>query len=303
MKKFAFVVAVSLAAAAPLWSQQAKSQKEFEALKAIEAAMDPDSRIAAVHSLLTTFKNTEFKEWANSMAMNAYGEKNDFENMLLYGEETLAINPENAEVLSVLAYAIPTRTREFDLDKGAKLSKAEDFARRALRLIPTMEKRNPNASDEDWLALKKDLMAQSHDALGLIAFMRSDYTAAEQSFQQSLQVANTQSGLTYYHYANTMQSSGQTDKALEIVEKSIAAGGVKVGAKDLAKELKAKIIKARAREMFQPKPAPRPEPSPAPAASSTPAAETPESEDDAEEQDEGAGGEEDLEDGSIVDPA
>ena len=291
MKKTVLLTLLSLGVAASLWGQRAKSQKEYEALKAIETAYDPDSQIAAVHSLLTTFKNTEFKEWANFMAMNAFSKKNDFENMLLYGEQTLAINPDNAEVLTALAYAIPSRTKQFDLDKDEKLSKAEDFARRALRVIPTAEKPNSEVPDEDWLTVKKDLMSQSHDALGLVAFMREDFAAAQQSFEQSLQVASKPSALTFYHYANTLKQSGQTDKALEIADKSIAAGGVPVGTRDLAKVLKAEIIKARAREMFKPKS--KPAPAPAPAAAPAPAEEAPAAAD--AEEDEGEEDEEDDE--------
>ena len=301
MKKTVLLTMLSLGVTASLWGQQAKSQKEMEALMAIQNAVDPDAQISAVHSLLTTFKNTAFKEWANFMAMNAFSKKNDFENMLLYGEQTLAINPDNADVLTALAYAIPSRTKPFDLDKDEKLSKAEDFARRALRLIPTAEKPNPEVSDEDWLTVKKDLMSQSHDALGLVAFMREDFAAAQQSFEQSLQVASRQSALTFYHYANTLKRSGQTDKALEMAEKSIAAGGVLVGTGDLAKVLKAEIIKARAREMFKPKP--KPAPAPAPAAAPAPAEEAPAAAD--AEEDEGAEDEEDddEEDEEDADPA
>ena len=299
MRNTLLAVLLSLGVAVSLWGQKAKSQKEYAALKAIETAYDPDSQIAAVHSLLTTFKNTEFKEWANLMAMNAYSQKNDFENMLLYGEQTLAINPDNADVLTRLAYAIPTRTKQFDLDKEAKLSKAEDFARRALRLIPTTEKPNSDIPDEKWLTVKKDLMSQSHDALGLVAFMREDFAAAQQSFEQSIQVASKPSALTFYHYANTLKEGGQTDKALELADKSIAAGGVPVGTSDLAKVLKAEIIKARAREMFKPKP--KPKPALAPAASPAPAEETPEDSDDEEDEDDAD--EEDEEDEEDEDDA
>ena len=284
MRNTLLAVLLSLGVAVSLWGQKAKSQKEYDALKAIEGAYDPDSQISAVHALLTTFKNTEFKEWANFMAMNAYSKKNDFENMLLYGEQTLAINPENAEVLTALAYAIPTRTKQFDLDKEAKLSKAEDFARRALRLIPTAEKPNPEVPDEQWLTVKKNLMSQAHDSLGLVAFMRRDFVAAEQAFQQSLQVASEQSALTFYHYANALKHSGQTDKALENAEKSIAAGGVPTGTRDLAKVLKAEIIKARAREMFKIKSKPKSAPAAAPAVNAAPVAEEAEDKEDDEEE-------------------
>ncbi len=305
MRNTLLAVLLSLGVAVSLWGQKAKSQKEYDALKAIEAAYDPESQITAVHTLLTTFKNTEFKEWANFMAMNAYSKMNDFENMLLYGEQTLAINPEHAEVLTALAYAIPTRTKQFDLDKEAKLSKAEDFARRALRLIPTTEKPNPEVPDEQWLTVKKNLMSQAHDSLGLVAFMRGDFAAAEQAFQQSLEVATDQNAMTFYHYANTLKHAGQTDKALEIAEKSIAAGGVKTGNRDLAKVLKAEIMKARAREMFQIKSKPKSGPVVAPTVNAAPVAEEAEEvEEDGEdeEDDEEAGEDDEVDEEEEADP-
>ena len=56
--------------------------------------------------------------------------------MLLYGENTLELNPDNIDTLVSLSYAIPARTGEFDLDKDEKLAKAEDYAKRALLAIP-----------------------------------------------------------------------------------------------------------------------------------------------------------------------
>lgn len=295
MRNTVLAVLLSLGVVGSLWGQKAKSKPEFDALMAVQNAIDPDSQISAVHTLLTTFKNTEFKEWANFVAMNAYSQKNDFENMVVFGEQTLAINPDNPEVLTALAYAIPTRTKEFDLDKDEKLTKAEDFARRALRLIPTLEKKNPDIPDEEWLVVKQELMSQSHDALGLIAFMRKDFTAAQEAYEQSLQVASQPNALTHYHYANSLRYGGQIDKALEMAEKSIAAGGVPVGTRDLAKVLKADIIKARAREMFksslEPASTAAPTANPAPVAEE---AEEDEAEDETEEEADEEGEEEEA---------
>lgn len=242
------VVAASAAAQQP----QPKSQEELDALLAIQNAQGPDERIEAVHNLLTNFKNTEFKEWANFMAMLSYQQKNDFENMLLYGEKTLELNPDNADVMVQLAYAIPARTGEFDLDKEEKLAKAEGYAKKALRLIPTMPKKTPDMPDDEWLMIKKDLMSQVHDSLGLIALKRDDYDAAEDSFRKSLEVASQQGASTFYHLASTLRQKGELDEALGMADKAIAAGGVQAGGRDLAKVLKAEIAKAKAKEMTNP---------------------------------------------------
>ena len=249
-------VAMMLALCAPLFAQVAdprpKSQKEAEALMAIQDATDPDVRIEAIHSLLTGFKNTEFKEYANFMMMLSYQQKNDFEMMLLYGESTLAINPTNLDTLLSLGYAIPARTGEFDLDKEEKLAKAEDFAKRALLAIPTLENTNEDITPEAWLVAKKNYMSQAHDSLGLIAMQRKDYAAAEGSFRQSLQVAGEQGATTFYHLARTLRELDKNDEAMEMIDKAIAAGGVMTGSgQDLAKVVKAQLIKAKVAAMMK----------------------------------------------------
>ena len=277
MTKTILRVAMVLALCTPLFAQVAKprpkSQKEAEVLMAIQDATDPDVRIEAIHSLLTGFKNTEFKEYANLMMMISYQQKNDFEMMLLYGESTLEINPTNIDTLLSLGYAIPTRTGEFDLDKEEKLAKAEDFAKRALLAIPTLENTNEDVTPEAWLVAKKNYMSQAHDSLGLVAMQRKDYATAEGSFRQSLQVASEQGATTFYHLARTLRELDKNDEAMEMIDKAIAAGGVMTGSgQDLAKVVKAQLIKAKAAAMMKKS---KPAAAPAPAAASAPAAEAP----------------------------
>ena len=284
MTKTILRVAMVLALCTPLFAQQAnpnskpKSQAEVDVLMAIQDAKDPDVRIEAIHNLLTTFKNTEFQEFASFMMMLSYQQKNDFEMMLLYGQKTLEINPNNIDTLLSLGYAIPARTGEFDLDKEEKLAKAEDFAKRALIAIPTLENTNADVTPEAWLVAKKNYMSQAHDSLGLVAMRRKDFSAAETSLRKSLEVAAEQGASTFYHLGTTLKEQGRLDEALEMADKSTAAGGVMTGGdQDLAKVLKAQIIKAKAAAMMKKSkpaaPAPAAE-APAPAAEApTPAAE------------------------------
>ena len=262
MTKKILGAAIVLALCMPILAQQpqAKSQEELDALFEIESATDPDARIGAIHTLLTNFKDTEFKEFANFMMMLAYQQKNDYEMMLLYGENTLELNPDNIDTLVSLSYAIPARTGEFDLDKDEKLAKAEDYAKRALLAIPTLENPNPDVSADEWLMAKKDIMSQVHDSLGLVALKRKDYEAAEKSLRQSLQVATKQEAATFYHLADALKQQGKNDEALAMADQSIAAGGVMSGSgQDLAKVLKAQLIKAKAAAMMNKlKPAAKP---------------------------------------------
>ena len=77
--------------AAPVLGQQApqaKSPEEAEALQALFAARDPDTRIEVAKKILKKFKNTEFKDAVLYHATVSYEEKNDIVNMQIYGERT-----------------------------------------------------------------------------------------------------------------------------------------------------------------------------------------------------------------------
>jgi tetratricopeptide (TPR) repeat protein len=233
-----------------------KSQKEVEALMAIQNAADPDARIQAAEELLVKFKDTEFKEFALQMQMLSHQQKNDYENMLIAGERTLEVNPDNVVVLVALAQAIPQRTREHDLDKEEKLTKANDFATRAQKIIPGLEKFNPSIPDEDWMKYKKSAMSQTHEAIGMVAFVRKDYPKAEAAFKSAAEVSPEPEATVFYRLGMVYSSQNKLDDAIAAMDKAIAAGGVKVGDRDLAVDQKAQIQKAK-QAAGEAKPAPQ----------------------------------------------
>lgn len=242
MKRFLPLLFITIAFAALSFGQQAKSDEEFAAAMAVQNATDANARIAAAQSLLTEFSDTEFKEFANLMLMASYQELDDLENMMIYAEETLRVNPANVGVLLELAYAIPSRTRQFDLDKEEKLSTAEGYATKALALVPNMTKPNPEIPDEEWLSIKKDYMSRGNESLGVIESKRENFDGAAALLQKAIDLAPDAMPMTHYHHADALLSAGKKVEALAAINQSITLGGIPLGGgKDAAKELKAKI--------------------------------------------------------------
>lgn len=232
-------LAAALAVSALAQNQpQPKSQAEVDAIMAVQNSQDPNVRIAAAQKLLKDFKDTEFKEFANYMMMLSYQQLNDFENMLIFGERTLEHNPDNVGVLIQLSSAIPLRTREFDLDKEEKLSKADDFAKRAMTLIPNMQKNDPNMTDDQWLLVKKDFMSQANEALGITALKRENTDEAVDYLMKAINLAGQQSGQTFYFLADAYQKQGKKTEAMNAAEKAAAAGDFSA---ELISQLKQKI--------------------------------------------------------------
>jgi tetratricopeptide (TPR) repeat protein len=234
-----------------------KSQKELEAILAIQNAPDADARIKAAEELITKFKDTEFKEFALQMQTLSHQQKNDFDNMLITGERTLEVNPDNVVVLIALAQAIPQRTREHDLDKEEKLGKADAFANKALKLVPNLEKFNPQISDEDWTNYKKSAMSQAHEAIGMSAFVRKNYSKSEEAFKAAAEVSPQPEATIFYRLGMVYQAQNKYDEAIAALDKAIAAGGVQIGGRDLAAEQKKAVEKAKAAAGGADKPAPQ----------------------------------------------
>ncbi|MDE0108718.1 MAG: hypothetical protein OXJ37_10600 [Bryobacterales bacterium] len=244
MKRFLTLALAACLCAAGLLAQQPqfKSQEEFDAFVAVQNATTVQDRATAGVAFLGTFPESEAAGLAAYMTMLSYQQLNDFDNMLLYGDMVLEHDPApgvTAGTLISLAGAIPTRTREFDLDKEEKLAKAEDYAKRAMGLIPTLVKMDPNMSDDEWLAARKEFMSQCHEALGSVALKREDFAASEASFRQALELSAEPLPFTLYNLATALSKQGKNEEAAAEAQRCSEIGGFRDGAgNDLCAELR-----------------------------------------------------------------
>src|SRR5579859_7553676 len=101
-----------------------KSKGELEALQAVFGAQDPDARIKAADALLTKYADTEFKGLALYLEAVSYQQKNDFEKMIVFAEQSVQADPKQYAAMLMLAKGIAQRAREFDLDREEKLTRA-----------------------------------------------------------------------------------------------------------------------------------------------------------------------------------
>src|SRR5438552_3077065 len=90
---------------------QPKSQKEVDALQAIQKATTPDEQIKAIENVLTTFADTEYKLMLLQTAMQIAEQKNDLALTTTYAERLLEADPKNVYAEVTLASDIATHTR------------------------------------------------------------------------------------------------------------------------------------------------------------------------------------------------
>lgn len=251
-----------------------KSQKEVEALMAIQNAPDPDARIAAIENLLTNFADTDFKPMVLQMAAASAQQKNDFEKMVVYSERTLEADPNNYAAMLMLANGYALRTREFDLDKEEKLTKAENYAHKALEILKTAEKPNPNITDEQWTNAKKDLEAQAHESLANAAVVRKKYDVAISEFKLATENTPSPDPAALVREASAYLDWGKPDAAIPILEKVQAMPDAHPQVKQAASQLKVKAVGMK-NGGAKPAAAPATPAAPGTAAPATPPAPTP----------------------------
>lgn len=244
MKQILSIIVAGLVCVAALLAQmpQFKSQEEVDAFMKVQGALTAQERASAGAEFLAQHPQSEAVGLASYMTMLAYQQLNDFDNMLLYGDMVLDSNPQpgvKAGTLISLANAIPTRTREFDLDKEEKLGKAEDYAKEAMGLIPTLPKMDPNMTDDQWLSTKMEFMSQCHEAVGAVELKRENFSEAEASLRKALEMAPAPVPFTMYNLATALSKQGKNEEAAELADRCTAGGGVMTGAgTDLCAELK-----------------------------------------------------------------
>lgn len=234
---------------------QPKSQKELEAIQAIFNAQDPDGRIKASQELIQKFADTEFKTIALQMIAMSYQMKNDVDNMVIWSERVLEADPKNYNAMLMIAAGLAQRTREFDLDKEEKLSRAEKLAKSADDLVKTAPKPRPDLADDQWESAKKDYAAQSHEALGLIASARKKYDVAISEYKLAVENAANPDPATMVRLGAAYNLAGKPDEAIAVLDKLMTMPDVHPQIKQFAQTEKTRAVQAKTGAKPTPTPA------------------------------------------------
>jgi tetratricopeptide (TPR) repeat protein len=165
-----------------------KSQAEVQAVNAMIQAQTPDDKIKAVDELITKFANTDYKSFALEQEAEAYQQKGDNAKAIVYGEQALQADPKNFDADNLLANVTAATTKDTDLDKEEKLTRADKYAHDALDLLKTNEKPalQSNLTDEQWKQRKGAAESLSWQALGTTALVRKKTDEAVADFQKGV---------------------------------------------------------------------------------------------------------------------
>lgn len=125
--------------------------------------------ISEGNDFLQKFPTSHYDGAVYSRMAEAYRQMGNDTKMFEMAEQAIKLNPNNVDMLSMMAYSIPRRIDPNDLDSSQKLQEAEDYAKRAIQLIPAMTK-PANMTDDRFAAAKNAELSSCHSGLGLVYF-------------------------------------------------------------------------------------------------------------------------------------
>jgi tetratricopeptide (TPR) repeat protein len=167
----------------------AASAEEESASKAIQQATDPNKKIQLAEDFLKKYPQSRYRPTMYQALVSGYFAEQKVPEMLDAGEKEIAINPNDAPVLAVMAQAL-ARTYNAKLpDAAERLSKAEQYSKRAIEVTPTLPKPE-NLTDEAFNNAKNDTLVMAHGGLGLVYIRQGKYSDAIPELEQSVKADN-----------------------------------------------------------------------------------------------------------------
>jgi tetratricopeptide (TPR) repeat protein len=197
------------------------------AYNAMAAEPDPKKRVTEIERYMEAFKGSKLADNANLLAVATFQEMNDLAKLMTFGEKALLANPNNASLLTLMANAFA------EDQKGAELSKADTYARKAIELIKA-DKTAPEAS-------RMVTEGFAHQVLGYSLLRQEKTPAAIAELKTAVAMLQSDApklSIALYRLGYAYAKSNQTANAKQTLTQATEAEGP---FKDAAKDLLAKV--------------------------------------------------------------
>jgi tetratricopeptide (TPR) repeat protein len=221
---------------------QKVNKAEEAAYKNVLAAQggDPAMQIQVGEDFIAKFPMSRYVPGVYGMLTTAYYTTGNTDKMFATGAKALELDPDNVDVLALLAMAIPRRVKPSTPDGPQQLQKAEQYAHHAIDIIPTMTK--PAAIDDaSFEKAKNDKLALCHSGLGLQAINHQKFDDARNELTQAVQLATSPDPVDFYLLGNADDQASFLNGAVTAFDKCAASGPLTAQCKSREDAVKKKI--------------------------------------------------------------
>ncbi len=202
------------------------NKAEEAAYKVVLAAQggDPSAEIPVSEDFIAKFPMSKYIGGVYGMLTTAYFSTGNTDKMFATGAKALELNPDNVDVLALLAMAIPRRAKANMPDYQDQIKKAEVYAHHAIELMPSLPK-PPTVDDATFEKAKNDKLALAHSGLGLISLnVKKNYDDARAELTQAVTLASSPDMVDYYLLGNADSKASFLNGAIAAFDKCAASG-------------------------------------------------------------------------------
>jgi len=215
------------------------NKAEEGAYKALLAAQngDPATRIQLGEDFAAKFPTSLYLPGVYGVLTSSYFVMGDTDKMFTAGSKAIQLDPENVDVMSLLAMAIPRRVKATTPDGAQRLQTAEAYAHRTIEIIPTMTK-PAKVDDAEFEKAKNDKLALAHSGLGMIDMAHQKYDDARTELMQAVQLASSPDPVDYYLLGTADVQGSYYKDAVAAYEKCADSGPLAAQCKARAESAK-----------------------------------------------------------------
>lgn len=217
------------------------SKDELKAYKEVydTRGADPAHLIEVGESFLAKYPMSIYAGAVYSELASAYLNTNQPDKMVTAGTKAVEINPDNVDVLPLLAWAIPRRITAQTPDAAQQLTKAQDYAKHGIQLLTTMPKPE-EMDDAAFTKAKNEKLAMCHDGIGVAEVKSGKYDDAIAELNQSVELSATPDPVDFYLLGVANQLTSHFTDSMAAFTKCSTAGPLQAQCKSGLDEVKKK---------------------------------------------------------------
>jgi len=217
------------------------SKDELKAYKEVYDARgaDPARLIEVGEGFLAKYPMSIYAGAVYSELASAYLNTNQPDKMVTAGTKAVEINPDNVDVLPLLAWAIPRRITAQTPDAAQQLAKAQDYAKHGIQLLTTMPKPE-EMDDAAFTKAKNEKLAMCHDGIGVAEVKTGKYDDAIAELNQSVELSTTPDPVDFYLLGVANQQTSHFTDSIAAYTKCSTAGPLQAQCKSNLEDVKKK---------------------------------------------------------------
>ena len=219
---------------------QPGNAEEDAAYKAIldTPATEQPKQIELGEAFLQKYPTSRYRSSIYNMLTLDYLRSGDVPKMEVTADKELALNPNDIQVMAIVAQALPRAMNAKTPEPEKVLAKAEQYSRKAIELTPTYPK-PANITDESFSMVKNQTLAMAHGGLGLVYVRRGQFKEAIPELNQSVTIDPNPDPVNFYLLGLANTKASHFDDAITAYNKcALATGPMQETCKKAAEEAK-----------------------------------------------------------------